>query len=685
MSRSCLDHEPEAYRYIPGSSWLRVVLAAVLCFGSIGKAKSTVAADYWTGASNLYWNTPGNWSLAAVPNSGQTAIFDSGTSTAWAANIVLRATSGTAAGIRFIGSTGYQLNPDHSAGAVTLTLANGEVWNQATSGTQTIAIPLVLGANGTFTVDSTGSNLVISDTLREEGSGRTLTKSGPGMLAMNGGNSYTGGTIIEAGTIVVGPGGYLTGDVAVAAGATLAFNRSSKFTYEGIISGSGSLTKTASSILTLTGSNSYTGLTTVSSGAIAISGATGSIAGDVIVGSGASLTFSRTSNLTYGGAVSGSGSLIQAGASTLTFTGSNAYTGGTTISSGTLQIGNGGTNGSIGGNVTNNATLTFNRSDALTHSGTIAGTGSVTKLGAGRLTLTGPNTYSGGTNVHAGTLVLGDADAIGTSGTISFGGGTLQFSASNTTDYSSRFSSAASQAYKLDTSGQNVTLGTGLASAGGTLTKLGAGTLTLTGSHGYTGPTTVQAGTLALDGTLSSSAVTVQAGGTLQGNAFLGSSLSVSGTLSPGNSPGTVTAGSLSLQAGSTTLMEIAGGGTAGTDYDTIVVTGSSGPTYGGTLAISFSSSSPFADGTRFHLFQFGGAATGDLSAITLAGSGPYAALAFSLNPDGSWYSTDTAAHQYLTFSPVTGDLVVVPEPSTWVAAASGIALAASLARRRRA
>ncbi|MFG6490654.1 hypothetical protein ACG04R_28655, partial [Roseateles sp. BYS78W] len=70
----------------------------------------------------------------------------------------------------------------------------------------------------------------------------------------------------------------------------------------------------------------------------------------------------------------------------------------------------------------------------------------------------GTNTYDGGTTLTAGTLALGSAGAIGSTGTITLGGGTLQFSASNTTDYSSRFSTAASQQYNLDTNGQAVTL-----------------------------------------------------------------------------------------------------------------------------------------------------------------------------------------------------------------------------------
>jgi autotransporter-associated beta strand protein len=69
-----------------------------------------------------------------------------------------------------------------------------------------------------------------------------------------------------------------------------------------------------------------------------------------------------------------------------------------------LQIGNGGTSGSIAGNVTNDAALVFNRSDAVTFGGDIGGSGTVAKLGAGVLSLTGANTYTGVTVIDAGTL-----------------------------------------------------------------------------------------------------------------------------------------------------------------------------------------------------------------------------------------------------------------------------------------
>jgi autotransporter-associated beta strand protein len=98
--------------------------------------------------------------------------------------------------------------------------------------------------------------------------------------------------------------------------------------------------------------------------------------------------------------------LTKSGTGNLILTGANTYTGGTTINAGTLQIGNGGTLGSITGNVRDNGTLTFDRSDAVTFGGVISGTGDVVKLGIGTLTLIKANTYTGSTTVNSGSLIV---------------------------------------------------------------------------------------------------------------------------------------------------------------------------------------------------------------------------------------------------------------------------------------
>lgn len=132
------------------------------------------------------------------------------------------------------------------------------------------------------------------------------------------------------------------------------------------------------------------------------------------------------------------------------------------------------------------------------------------KLGAGTLILTGANTYTGNTTISGGTLRLGVAQGETTgplgggtgslpTGTIHFNGGTLQYSATNTTDYSSRFSTAAGNQVSIDTNSQTVTFASGINSSTGSLTKSGSGTLILTAASTMTNGsvvTNINGGTL---------------------------------------------------------------------------------------------------------------------------------------------------------------------------------------------
>ena len=97
-------------------------------------------------------------------------------------------------------------------------------------------------------------------------------------------------------------------------------------------------------------------------------------------------------------------------------TANNTYTGTTTIAANTLMVGGGGTTGTLGtGDTTDNGILNFNRSDAVySYGGAISGSGSVTKSGAGAVTLTGDNSYSAGTTINAGTLLINNTTGSGT-------------------------------------------------------------------------------------------------------------------------------------------------------------------------------------------------------------------------------------------------------------------------------
>ncbi len=144
----------------------------------------------------------------------------------------------------------------------------------------------------------------------------------------------------------------------------------------------------------------------------------------------------------------------------------------------------------------NNSGWTLSFGGAPSGSGSITGGYGLTMGGNGTLILSGQNTYTGVTTLTSGILNLGSAENAGTSGplgksaaanpgSIVFNGGTLQYSASNTNDYSGRFSTAANQPYSVDTNGQNVTWATALTASGGSLAKIGNGTLTLAAADNF--------------------------------------------------------------------------------------------------------------------------------------------------------------------------------------------------------
>ena len=172
------------------------------------------------------------------------------------------------------------------------------------------------------------------------------------------------------------------------------------------LTGAATLVKDDLGTLVLSGTDTYTGGTVIAGGTLQIGdgGTTGSVVGDIA--DDAALTFDRSDSFTYAGVISGTGALTKQGAGTLTLSGDSPFTGITTISGGTLKIGDGGTTGSLAGDIVDDAALIFERSDALTYAGVISGTGELSKQGAGTLTLSGDSPLSGPTTVGAGTLVV---------------------------------------------------------------------------------------------------------------------------------------------------------------------------------------------------------------------------------------------------------------------------------------
>jgi len=144
-------------------------------------------------------------------------------------------------------------------------------------------------------------------------------------------------------------------------------------------------------------------------------GITGGAAGATVLSlSGSNTNLNVISGIITNGSAT-SLAITKSGVGTWVLTGANTYSGITTISGGTLQIGNGGSTGSLGtGAVTDNANLTFNLINSTIVSNAISGTGTLTQNGTGTLTLTSNNGYSGGTIINAGTLQVGNANALGT-------------------------------------------------------------------------------------------------------------------------------------------------------------------------------------------------------------------------------------------------------------------------------
>ena len=398
-----------------------------------------------------------------------------------------------------------------------------------------------------------------------DNSNTSLLKNGAGTLTLTGNNAYTGSTTISEGTL---KGSIASGtDLSIADSAIYdgdnkarsvgGLNGAGKILntngltvqsgdFAGIIDNSNtSLTKTGAGTLTLTGNNAYTGSTTISDG---------TLKGNIASGTDLSIADSATydgdnkarsvgglngdgkilntdgltvQNGTFGGVIDNSNtSLTKTGAGTLTLTRNNAYTGGTTISEGTLK-GNiasgtdlsivdnatydgdnkarsvGGLNG--GGNILNTDGLTVQSG---TFGGVIGNSNtSLIKTGAGTLTLTGTNAYTGGTTISEGTLKGNIAS-----------GTDLSIADSATYDGANKARSVGGLnggGKILNTNGLTVQSGdfAGIIDNSNTsLLKTGAGTLTLSGTNTYTGMTTVRSGTLALGSDLTSNQLTLYGG-----------------------------------------------------------------------------------------------------------------------------------------------------------------------------
>ena len=463
---------------------------------------------------------------------------------------------------------------------------------------ETISAGTLTGAS--YAVSNNAGNVAIVAALGGVG---LLTKTGAGTLTLSGASTFSGGTTVSAGTLALSGGSNrlsTAGAITVAAGATLDLGGNSQATSGTVTLASGSTI--SNGVLTATsgllgGNNALVGTLTAAGGGglstnqrlLIANGGTGSL---TLTGAG-SFAFGGDAGgeMNYVGVGGGNGSLSVTNGMTVNFTnvsGGNGYVnvgsnssasvGSLVVSGGTVNVGTwlklgGFFNSDAGSNATaslsiDNGTVAIGSGDAV---GTFSGVLQMNGFG-GDATTSGTTslTLGGGGVLEAKQIQIG----YGTK-TITFDGGTLRAAAASTdflNDTAGLSVEVGNGGGTVDTNGFDVAISAPLAANGsGGLTKAGTGTLTLSGASGFTGGTTVSAGTLAVTGGLTgTSGVAIAAAARLGGSGTIATALSGAGLVSPGNSPGILTAAQVDP--------------TGGLDY-AFEFTATGSPTYGNAAA----------------------------------------------------------------------------------------------------
>ncbi|WP_439144415.1 fibronectin-binding autotransporter adhesin ShdA [Salmonella enterica] len=486
----------------------------------------------------------------------------------------------------------------------TLALSQGTLDNNVTGGGQIVKSGsdelIVTGDNtysggttitgGTLTADhadSLGSGDIDNSGVLKVGEGDlentlsgsgSLVKTGTGELTLSGGNDYSGGTTIIGGTLTADHADSL-GTGAVANSGVLQVGEGE---LENTLSGSGSLVKTGTGELTLSGDNSYSGGTTIIGGTLTADHADSLGSGDIDNSGVLKVGEGELKNT-----LSGSGSLVKTGTGELTLSGDNTYSGGTTISDGTLIAASVNALGS--GDIDNSGVLKVGEGEL---KNTLFGSGSLVKTGTGVLTLSGDNTYSGGTTISDGTLIADHADSLGSgdidnSGVLKVGEGELK----NTL------------------------------SGSGSLVKTGTGELTLSGDNKtYSGDTTIADGTLIAANVNALGSGNIDNSGTLMldaNGAFeLANVTTHSGATTALAAGSTLYASQLTQENGSTLSIDL------GAATDDAMITADS-VTLGGTLNVTGIGSvtdSWTPEAYTYTLIDSDSAITSDFDDLTIAG-----------------------------------------------------------------
>jgi autotransporter-associated beta strand protein len=431
----------------------------------------------WSFDGSGSWAVGSNWTSSPVfPNSqGSTASFAGAAATHNNLNRTVTLDQNETVGtLMFASPNGesYTINQGSGSFSIIMDNASAIAVLTVTSGIHTINAPISLNSSVDVTVASGGS-ITLAGTISNGSNGsQTITKDGLGTLALSGANTYgpaagTVGTTIDAGTVGIGNNlAFSTGDVSVTASATLQ---------------------------------------SVAAAPV--------VANNLLLATSSTLTVdTQTNNLTFSGVISGSSALAKIGLGTLILSNTDTYTGATTITAGTLQLGSGAVGGSVAGNIADNATLALNRSDDYSLGNLISGSGNLTQNGPDNVTLTAANTFTGYTAVAGGTLVLGNSLAIQNStlnynnqgGTISFGSLTAATFGGLTGSQNLALANTTTAAVALTFQGTATSIYTGFLNGSGSVIKTGAGSVTLgsgtLGGANYSGSTTVNQGTLVIGG-----------------------------------------------------------------------------------------------------------------------------------------------------------------------------------------
>ncbi|HJR73690.1 MAG TPA: autotransporter domain-containing protein [Luteimonas sp.] len=510
---------------VPGISLGNAVDIAGGATLTLGGANALALNGTVSGAGGLSVNGPATYTL------GGSNVFDGGVSLG--SGILLLATdtslgAGTldVVGNASLGSTGAALNLGNDVN---------------------IAAGIALNTGG-------AADLAFGGTISGDGG---LAKTGPGVLSLNGANTFAGGIdllsgAIEAGTDTALGSGALTvnGASTLTAGAAVSLandidlnaglniSGTHDMTLSGNIGGSGGLGFASPATLTLTGANNFNGGVALGGGRLAVGTDTALGTGALNVGSSAMLTaaapsiaLSNAVNLGAGavlaiegnndlaleGAIGGAGGLVMNGTGTLSLGGANNFGGGVALNAGMLGVGDDlalgtgtlrvgadaglfadGAGIALGNaiDLASGAELAVGGSEDLALDGAIGGAGGLAFEGSGVLSLNAANAYGGGTRLSSGTLMLGDAAALGTGALGIDGAASLGAGIAGLT-IGNAVDLAADSALNI-VGGNAMNLG-GAVTGSGTLIKSGSGALGLNGPVvGFSGGLSVQGGTLSV-------------------------------------------------------------------------------------------------------------------------------------------------------------------------------------------